>query len=174
MIIQYQLTIIGGPHVGWTHHGSACCVFSFGRNLKWTKGTKLSTLNRVGCWLNKDADVSLKHAEIYMERTGLYIQDFKSTNGTFVDGKRITSEKKKALEEEGEIRMGKTILHYCKHAAVENNVQEDVDDYFCPENSQERRYAAVKCCICDISIGHKSISVRKEDIILMDMIMMMI
>jgi len=54
-----------------------------------------------------DPTVSAYHAKIYTYLTASYIEDLNSTNGTFVDGKRINTH---ILRPGTEIRMGKAAL----------------------------------------------------------------
>lgn len=51
--------------------------------------------------------VSDRHARIVRDKTGYYLEDLKSTNGTFVDGRKIT---RIGLEGRQEITIGKHSL----------------------------------------------------------------
>ena len=60
----------------------------------------------------EDVSVSRVHARIWKEKDGMYLEDMNSTNGTFKNGLRMQPYEKKKLEEEDEIKIGKTILIY--------------------------------------------------------------
>ncbi|MGD9332378.1 MAG: FHA domain-containing protein [Desulfobacterales bacterium] len=51
--------------------------------------------------------VSDRHARIVRDKTGYYLEDLKSTNGTFVDGRKIS---RIGLEEQQDITIGKHSL----------------------------------------------------------------
>lgn len=51
--------------------------------------------------------VSDRHARIVRDKTGYYLEDLKSTNGTFVDGRKVS---RVGLEERQEITIGKHSL----------------------------------------------------------------
>ena len=61
------------------------------------------------CAIVLDDDfVSTRHARVVNGETGLYIEDMGSTNGTYVNGRRITVPT--SVDTEDEIRIGRTIL----------------------------------------------------------------
>jgi hypothetical protein len=61
------------------------------------------------CQLILDDDyVSTRHARVVAGETGLYIEDMGSTNGTYVNGARITAPT--AISMSDTLRIGKTIL----------------------------------------------------------------
>ena len=59
----------------------------------------------------KDATVSARHAKIVTFFDVSYIEDLHSTNGTYLNGKRIT---KHTLHDGDEIRLGKQCLTFKK------------------------------------------------------------
>lgn len=60
----------------------------------------------------EDFSVSRIHARIFMEEGIRYLEDLNSTNGTFKNELRLQPYEKRRLEEEDEIRVGKTVLIY--------------------------------------------------------------
>jgi len=77
--------------------------------------------------------LSRQHAEVYAERNGrIYIRDVKSSNGTFVNGKRLSPENKESepheLREQDVLELGidivsedqKTVVHHKVAARVEH------------------------------------------------------
>jgi len=58
--------------------------------------------------------VSGKHAQITMDASGIWVEDLKSTNGTYINGRMIT---RQALNHEDEIIIGKTRVAYFQSAA---------------------------------------------------------
>lgn len=58
----------------------------------------------------EDFAVSRLHAKIIREKEDFYLEDMNSTNGTFKNGLRLQPYEKRKLEEEDEIRIGKTVL----------------------------------------------------------------
>ncbi len=58
----------------------------------------------------EDAAISRLHARITREEDSFYLEDLNSTNGTFKNGLRMRPYEKRKLQEEDEIRLGKTTL----------------------------------------------------------------
>jgi pSer/pThr/pTyr-binding forkhead associated (FHA) protein len=91
------LRIQEGPGVGSTYSFSSGGVFLLGR-----EGADLAL---------QDTKASRKHAEIAMYGPERYfVRDLASTNGTFVNGRRIRE--RHELHHEDRIRIGDTILQF--------------------------------------------------------------
>lgn len=61
----------------------------------------------------EDVKASRKHAELALHGPGAYqLRDLASTNGTFLNGKRVTG--KARLDHEDRIRIGDTVLVFAK------------------------------------------------------------
>ena len=58
----------------------------------------------------KDDRVSGQHAKLSFEESQFWIEDLDSTNGTYVNGERLT--KKRSLKDEDLIKIGATILKF--------------------------------------------------------------
>ncbi|NOZ12923.1 MAG: FHA domain-containing protein [Acidobacteria bacterium] len=62
------------------------------------------TIGRSDCDIElDDPECSRKHAELSIQANGVYLKDLESTNGTFMDGIRITEVK---LKDKDEFRIG--------------------------------------------------------------------
>lgn len=60
-----------------------------------------------------DGKVSRKHAELSLLGPGAYfIRDLASTNGTFLNGRRVREERRPIVHED-RIRIGDTVLSFC-------------------------------------------------------------
>lgn len=106
-----------------THCGSGLAMDSYvvGRLVVLGEGSErgnylISSVERV---LGRDAgnDVSLdddeasaRHARISFDDEGFWIEDLDTTNGTFVNGQRITE--RTVLRNEDLIRIGRTMLQF--------------------------------------------------------------
>ena len=79
------------------------------------KGTKIDVETSIVLGRDADSDVSLdgddyasaRHARLETRPDGVWVEDLDSTNGTFVNGKRITAER---LEPGDVVRVGQTEL----------------------------------------------------------------
>jgi hypothetical protein len=60
--------------------------------------------------LSKDEFASAHHARIESQRDGVWVLDLTSTNGTFVNGKRLDG--RRALKEGDVVRIGETELRF--------------------------------------------------------------
>jgi pSer/pThr/pTyr-binding forkhead associated (FHA) protein len=58
--------------------------------------------------LTNDAYISGRHAEIVTENSGTYITDLGSTNGTQVNGQKLTAQERQLLLEDDEVQLGQT------------------------------------------------------------------
>lgn len=61
-----------------------------------------------------DDQASRSHACIQVNSAGCEIMDLGSSNGTFVNGIRLSPKQNKILQENDQIRIGRTIYTYCK------------------------------------------------------------
>src|SRR4051794_40540589 len=78
-----------------------------------------ATIGREGCDVNlMDPEVSRRHAAIRDQGGSLAIEDLGSTNGTFVNGTRITSVT--VLKDGDEVRLGNTVWSMRSNAPAEN------------------------------------------------------
>ena len=69
---------------------------------------EVSSVGREGCDVNiDDSEVSRRHAAIRREGDAVVIEDLGSTNGTFVNGERISGSQ--SLSEGDEVRFGATV-----------------------------------------------------------------
>ena len=73
----------------------------------------------------RDIEMSRSHCDIYLEFGQLYITDLKSTNGTYVDGRRINSPTK--LTEGNVIRVGRHQMRYERRTQREIEFSRDFE-----------------------------------------------
>ena len=59
----------------------------------------------------KDASISRLHARLRKQGNTIYIQDLDSTNGTFVNGKRLLAGEDAIIKRGDEIQFGKIIVN---------------------------------------------------------------
>jgi pSer/pThr/pTyr-binding forkhead associated (FHA) protein len=78
-----------------------------GDTLEVTAATVLGRDRGSGLRLDEDEFVSARHARIEPRGDGIWIEDLGSTNGTFVNGQRITAER---LQPGDVVRVGQTEL----------------------------------------------------------------
>ena len=60
----------------------------------------------------EDMSVSRMHARITRDKSGVYLEDLNSTNGTYKNGLRLQPYEKRRLEKEDELRLGKITLFF--------------------------------------------------------------
>ena len=73
----------------------------------------------------RDVEISRKHCSIHEEAGALYIADLNSTNGTFVDGQRVTSQTK--LTDGCRVRVGRHQLKYERRTRREIELSRDFE-----------------------------------------------
>jgi len=99
MSARFSIVIVKGPSVGETYSFDQSIV-SIGR----TAAENDLVLN--------DRSITGKHARITVERGRVYLQDLKSTNGTYYNGGALQVGEKVRLEHRDEFSLGKVILEY--------------------------------------------------------------
>src|SRR5437660_457113 len=103
----------GKPVLG-TRSRAACLVEIHGPNLGRTHalGSRRATIGRApdnGVVLDLDS-VSRRHCTLRPQRSGFFITDEGSTNGTFVNERRLTAER--ALRSGDRLRVGSAVLKF--------------------------------------------------------------
>jgi len=99
MSARFSIVIVKGPSVGETYSFDQSIV-SIGR----TAAENDLVLN--------DRSITGKHARITVERGRVYLQDLKSTNGTYYNGAALQVGEKVRLEHRDEFSLGKVVLEY--------------------------------------------------------------
>jgi len=99
MSARFSIVIVKGPSVGETFSFDQSIV-SIGR----TAAENDLVLN--------DRSITGKHARITVERGRVYLQDLKSTNGTYYNGAALIVGEKVRLEHRDEFSLGKVVLEY--------------------------------------------------------------
>jgi pSer/pThr/pTyr-binding forkhead associated (FHA) protein len=99
MSARFSIVIVKGPSVGETFSFDQSIV-SIGR----TAAENDLVLN--------DRSITGKHARITVERGRVYLQDLKSTNGTYYNGAALQVGEKVRLEHRDEFSLGKVVLEY--------------------------------------------------------------
>lgn len=95
-VIPARLIVTNGPHIGMAAEVDRA-------------GTYVVIGRSPDCAIVLDDDyVSTRHSRIVNGENGLYLEDLGSTNGTYVNGRRITAPTSVGTEDE--IRIGRTIL----------------------------------------------------------------
>lgn len=83
-----------------------------------------ATIGREGCDMTiPDAEISRRHARLLREDDALVIEDLDSSNGTFVNGERISG--KRSLKQGDEVRFGDTVW-LLQPAAGATRIAQDV------------------------------------------------
>lgn len=114
------------------------------------KVVKEVAIGAQGIKIGRDADndiqidnvaVSRHHAEIYRQDVPFYIEDLKSTNGTYVNGRFLSW--KKGLNHNDKINIGKYTLIFMEEAkdGIGKNPQRDSTETLCldPEDLARMR-----------------------------------
>ncbi|MBL4696380.1 MAG: FHA domain-containing protein [Rhizobiaceae bacterium] len=73
----------------------------------------------------RDVSVSRKHARIFNNGSKFLVQDFGSTNGTFINGKRIPKGSEHELQNGATLRLGTVDLMFSANASEETNQATD-------------------------------------------------
>lgn len=84
-------------------------------------------------------NVSGNHCSLLSEKAGVKLVDLGSTNGSFVNGKRV---KKKLLKNGDAITLGDVTLRYIEEANAQLRDQQTTDFYHLPGEAPESRLAA--------------------------------
>ncbi len=109
--VQGMLTVLSGPHPG--------AVFSLDRAVM-VIGRSQEVDIKIA-----DTGLSRSHAQVKEGADGFYLEDLGSTNGTFVNGERLTSEAK--LEDGDRLQIGeKTVLRFSMHDRLEQEAARQV------------------------------------------------
>ena len=58
----------------------------------------------------QNLSISKKHLEICSDSSGFFIEDKKSTNGTFVNGRQIEAQKKIKIKDNSKIKLGNIVF----------------------------------------------------------------
>ncbi|MEZ4845725.1 MAG: FHA domain-containing protein [Bdellovibrionota bacterium] len=66
-----------------------------------------------------DTQVSRKHAQFSSNLGETKVQDLDSTNGTFVNGKRLEKEKEQLISDGDEIQIGDTVFRFSIHNPID-------------------------------------------------------
>ena len=103
MLNTYQLVMHAGPTPGKTHLIDQPEII-IGRDLR-------STI------VINDVEVSRSHCRISTYENGVYIEDLNSTNGTFINGDRVT--KSTAISDGDILKIGETVTMVMEKIAVE-------------------------------------------------------
>jgi len=115
MSARFSIVIVKGPSVGETYSFDQSIV-SIGR----TAAENDLVLN--------DRSITGKHARITLERGRVYLQDLKSTNGTYYNGAALQVGEKVRLEHRDEFSLGKVVLEYLElKDAGTDSADRDVD-----------------------------------------------
>lgn len=118
MSARFSIVIVKGPSVGETYSFDQAIV-SIGR----TAAENDLVLN--------DWSISGKHARITVEKGKVYLQDLRSTNGTYYDGEALQDDEKIRLEHRDEFSLGKVVLEFLelKDAETDTADQDARDEY---------------------------------------------
>jgi two-component system, cell cycle response regulator len=110
---QAYLIVISGPHVGRMYKVDQADI-TMGRSPK------------VDLQLN-DVGVSRKHARIVCRGEDVFVEDLKSANGTYINGRRVTSDYQ--LQDGDKITLGTTtILKFTYHDKLDEDFQREMFD----------------------------------------------
>lgn len=74
-----------------------------------------------------DGFVSGRHAKIVASEEGISIEDLDSTNGTELNGQRLTAGVKEPLSDGDEVRVGKTVLKFVAQSAEGEGEADDTE-----------------------------------------------
>lgn len=66
-----------------------------------------------------ERSVSHTHGKIISNKDGVFIEDLNSTNGTFINGKKLDAQKMYALKDQDNIKMGNAIFKYVEESSPE-------------------------------------------------------
>ncbi len=130
MSARFSIVIVKGPSVGETYSFDQSIV-SIGR----TAAENDLVLN--------DRSITGKHARITVERGRVYLQDLKSTNGTYYNGAALQVGEKVRLEHRDEFSLGKVVLEYLelKDAETDSADQDVAADEVPTRDGKDKKVA---------------------------------
>ncbi|MBT8352743.1 MAG: FHA domain-containing protein [Deltaproteobacteria bacterium] len=132
MSARFSIVIVKGPSVGETYSFDQSIV-SIGR----TAAENDLVLN--------DRSITGKHARITIERGRVYLQDLKSTNGTYYNGAALQVGEKVRLEHRDEFSLGKVVLEYLELKDAEtDSADRDVTPEGIPARKDKEKKVARK------------------------------
>lgn len=122
-------TLVTAPTHLVKPQGDACLVYIYptgplmGRRIALGEGTVVAGRD-AECAVQLDhASVSRRHAELRPGKTGHYVVDLQSTNGTFINDRQVTIHK---LTDGDTLRVGNFIFRYLLGGSVESQYHEEI------------------------------------------------
>ncbi len=111
--VQAYLIVLSGPEVGRMHKLESPEI---------TLGRSADNSMRIN-----DVGISRRHARLVRDHSGIYIEDMKSANGTFLNGNRLSN--RLQLRDGDKITLGSTtILKFTYHDKLDETFQKQMFD----------------------------------------------